>query len=77
MRADRFGKGKYTPKSCSSCINDLQKELDGMSTKDPATGVITYSDPTRANEIINTLIPAAQTKLTNNGEFYARIRRNS
>lgn len=27
VRADRFGKGKYIPKSCSNCINDLQKEI--------------------------------------------------
>lgn len=27
VRADRFGKGSYTPKSCSHCITDLQKEI--------------------------------------------------
>lgn len=27
VRADRFGKGKYIPKSCSNCINDLQREI--------------------------------------------------
>ena len=27
VRADRFGKGKYMPKSCTNCINDLQKEI--------------------------------------------------
>lgn len=27
VRSDRFGKGKYIPKSCSNCINDLQREI--------------------------------------------------
>lgn len=27
VRTDRFGKGKYIPKSCSNCINNLQKEI--------------------------------------------------
>ena len=27
VRADRFGKGKYIPKSCNNCINTLQKEI--------------------------------------------------
>ena len=27
VRTDRFGKGKYVPKSCSNCINDLQREI--------------------------------------------------
>lgn len=27
VRADRFGKSKYSPKSCTYCINDLQREI--------------------------------------------------
>lgn len=27
VRADRFGRSKYIPKSCSNCINSLQKEI--------------------------------------------------
>ena len=34
VRTDRFGKGKYTPKSCSNCINDLQKEIADKKYKE-------------------------------------------
>lgn len=27
VRSDRFGKSNYKPKSCSNCINDLQKQI--------------------------------------------------
>lgn len=47
-------------------IDVLQKELDDMKTTDQTTGTITYADPARANEIMNTLIPNAQNKITTN-----------
>lgn len=34
VRADRFGKSKYIPKSCSNCINDLQKEIADKKYKE-------------------------------------------
>ena len=34
VRTDRFGKGKYIPKSCSNCINNLQKEIADKKYKE-------------------------------------------
>jgi hypothetical protein len=34
VRTDRFGKGKYIPKSCSNCISDLQKEIADKKYKE-------------------------------------------
>ena len=34
VRSDRFGKSNYKPKSCSNCVNDLQKQI--AETKYPS-----------------------------------------
>lgn len=49
-------------------MKDLQAELDGMKmiVGTGETSAYTYKDPARANEIINTLLPQAQAKLTTN-----------
>lgn len=49
-------------------IKDLQKELDGMKmiVGKKNARAYTYKDPVRAKEIMNTLLPQAQTKLTTN-----------
>lgn len=58
-------------------INGLQEELDSMATT-TAPGVVTYSNPARANDIINNLMPAAQTKLAaNKNPLIAYITKNS
>lgn len=46
-------------------ITDLKKELDDMKIK-VGTGLVSYKNPNRANEIINTLLPQAKSKMLNN-----------
>ena len=60
-------------------MKDLQAELDGMKmiVETGKTGVYTYKAPARANEIINTLLPQAQAKLsTNKTPLMAYISKN-
>ncbi len=46
-------------------ITNLKKELDDMKVK-VGTGLVSYKNPSRANEIINTLLPQAKSKMTTN-----------
>lgn len=49
VRTDRFGKGKYIPKSCSNCINNLQKEIADKKYKEDRPGF--YCGEENANGI--------------------------
>ena len=51
--------------TASKQIKDYEKELDKLKTVS-TSGAITYTDPVRANDIMNNLIPQAKAKITTN-----------
>lgn len=58
-------------------INDLQTELDGMKYH-VGTNLVGYTDPVRANKIMNTLIPQAKARInTNKTPLMEYISKNS
>lgn len=61
--------------SATNEVKKLKEELAGMSQQ--VGNLVTYTDPTRANEIINTLLPAENDKLsTNKNNLMAYISKN-